>query len=528
MLTAVSFALLWVALVLPADLRDMGPGLLVLIPLEGLLLLALALVLPRVPGWGLALAAGLPLGVVVVVELVDLAFDAVFDRPVDPVNDWVYLGPGLEVLATSVGRTAAAGAAVVVALAAVAVLALVPALLARTTRAARRHRRATTAVLCVLTVLWVVAAGLDWRATPRTPVASWNAAERVYDKVALTGAALADRPRFARAIAADPLVTTPPRRLLSGLRGKDVLLVFVESYGRAALEDHELSSGVTTVLDEGEHRLAAAGFRGRSAFLTSPTYGAASWLAHATLQSGLWVDSQHRYNQLLSTDRLTLTRIFGDAGWRTLAVAPANTKPWPEGRRFYGLDGLYDRSPLGYTGPAFAFDSVPDQFTLSVLQRRELAPADRRPVMAMVDLVSSHHPWTPRPPVVAWEDVGDGAVFETLPASGETQEAVFDDPDAVRAAYADSIEYAVGTLLSFVETYGTDDLVVVMVGDHQPHSYVSGVGADHDVPVSLLARDPAVLRRIRDWGWEPGLSPSPAAPLDRMDTFRDRFLAAFR
>ena len=52
------------------------------------------------------------------------------------------------------------------------------------------------------------------------------------------------------------------------------------------------------MLDAGTGRLRAAGFSSRSAFLTSPTFGAASWLAHATLQSGLWVDSQQRYDQL--------------------------------------------------------------------------------------------------------------------------------------------------------------------------------------------------------------------------------------
>jgi hypothetical protein len=43
----------------------------------------------------------------------------------------------------------------------------------------------------------------------------------------------------------------------------------------------------------------------------------------------------------------------------------------------------------------------------------------------------------------------------------------------------------------------------------------------------VIARDQAVLRRIDGWGWEPGLRPSPDAPVWRMDRFRDRFLAAY-
>src|SRR4029079_18316659 len=122
--------------------------------------------------------------------------------------------------------------------------------------------------------------------------------------------------------------------LLAGLRGKDVLVAFVESYGRVSVQDTSFSVGINKVLDEGTRDLTAAGYQSRSAFLTSPTYGAGSWLAHATLQSGLRVDSQRRYRQLLGADRLTLTDLFGRAGWRSVFDVPANTEDWPEGEEF--------------------------------------------------------------------------------------------------------------------------------------------------------------------------------------------------
>jgi hypothetical protein len=97
----------------------------------------------------------------------------------------------------------------------------------------------------------------------------------------------------------------------------------------------------------------------------------------------------------------------------------------------------------------------------------------------------------------------------------------------VRAAYGQSIEYSLSALLSFVERYGDDNLVLILLGDHQPATVVSGDGATHDVPVSIVARDPAVMDRIEGWGWQDGLRPGDAAPLWRMDAFRDRFLSAF-
>jgi hypothetical protein len=82
-------------------------------------------------------------------------------------------------------------------------------------------------------------------------------------------------------------------------------------------------------------------------------------------------------------------------------------------------------------------------------------------------------------------------------------------------------------VLSFVRTYGDDDLVLVVLGDHQPATRVTGDGVTHDVPVSVIARDRRVLDRIEPWQWHDGLLPGADAPLWRMDTFRDRFLAAY-
>jgi hypothetical protein len=56
---------------------------------------------------------------------------------------------------------------------------------------------------------------------------------------------------------------------------------------------------------------------------------------------------------------------------------------------------------------------------------------------------------------------------------------------------------------------------------------VSGTTAGHEVPISVIAHDPAVLRRIRGWDWTTGLRPADDAPVWRMDAFRDRFLDAF-
>jgi hypothetical protein len=332
---------------------------------------------------------------------------------------------------------------------------------------------------------------------------------------------------FEEEIEADAFADTPSDELLAGLRGKDVLLVWFESYGRVALEDSSFAPGIAKVLERGDEELTAAGYRTRSAFLTSPTFGAGSWLAHATLQSGVWTDSEQRYGQLLDSDRLSLTRAFGAAGWRTVFSVPANTRDWPEGAAYYGFDQLYDSRNVGYAGPEFGYASMPDQYSLEFLRRTELAPRARPPVFAEIDLVSSHHPWAPLPELVPWAEVGDGSVFDGMPERGEVEVDGNEDPRTAQHQYGESVEYTWRALVSFLTTYPDPDRVLIIAGDHQPHSYVSGDDPGHDVPITVVAQDPEVIDRIDEWRWQPGLHPRPDAPVWRMDTVRDRLFRAF-
>jgi hypothetical protein len=300
----------------------------------------------------------------------------------------------------------------------------------------------------------------------------------------------------------------------------------VESYGQVAVQGTSFSAGVDTVLRQGTATLATAGYSARSAFLDSPTFGGISWLAHATLQSGLWVSDQQRYDQLLASDRRTISSTFGEAGWRTVAFNPTDDAPWPEGQRFYGYDQVYDRNDLGYQGPGFSFAPMPDQYTLAAFQRLELAPG-HSPVMSEIDLISSHTPWTPLPSMVPWDQVGDGSVFDPQPATGLTPDVAWRDAGTVQRLYGQSIEYSMTALTSWVAQLHDPDLVLVVLGDHQPNATVSGADANHQVPISVIAADPAVLAGVDDWHWQDGLLPSPSAPVWPMDDFRDRFLDAF-
>ncbi len=513
--------LVWAALVAPNQPSHFDVGAFVRLPLELLIVVAVAALLPPIPRRVLAIVAGAVLSVLVVVKVLDIGFFTAFDRPFKPVDDSSYVGIGIETLRDAVGSTSADLVVVVATVFVVALLAIPVLALLRVTRVAAGHRGWALRAAVVLSVVWVALRLVG------APVASSSAAALAVDEVQAVQSGLADRAELARLIAQDRFRDTPANRMLTGLRGKDVLLVFVESYGRVAVQDSSFSPQVDAVLHQGDAQLRSAGFSSRSAFLTSPTFGGLSWLAHSTMQSGLVVDGQRRYNQLVKANRLTLTRAFKRAGWRAVGVMPANHRAWPEGHTFYRYDAIYDRRNLGYRGPDFGLPPMPDQYTFLALQRLELAKRHRAPLFAEVDLISSHAPWTKIPRMVPWSKVGDGSIFGRIPPEESTQAGLFGDAKRARSAYGHSIEYSMRALFSFVQHYGNDNTVLVVLGDHQPATLVTGEGATHDVPISVIAHDPKVMQQIAGWGWQDGMLPSPQAPVWPMASFRDRFLTSF-
>jgi hypothetical protein len=525
--TVLACLLVLLALLAPEELSRLTPGGFVSVPMEGLLWVALLLVLPTKAKSVAATLVGLALGLLSIVKLLDMGFFAVLARPFHPLLDWTLLDDAMRFLAGAIGAGPAIGSLAVAITLSTALVIFITRSVQHLSRLVVRHNSAAARAVVVLAVPWLTCAMLAIQVVPGVPIAVEASTAYLHTRSHSTGAGPPDRQSIATEVSADAFQDIPTKDLLAALRGKDVIIAFVESYGRDAVEDPEFAPQVGNVLDAGDRRLRAAGFTSRSAFLTSPTAGGSSWLAHATLLSGLWIDNQQRYDDLAASHRLTLTRAFQRASWRTVGVMPGNDSAWAESG-FLGYDQIYGAKDMGYQGPSFSWASMPDQYALSMFEGTERSPRDHPPVMAEITLVSSHAPWEPIPRLVSWGEVGDGSMFDTMAAPGDPPEAILTrNPTRVRAAYRASIEYSLSSLISYVETYGDDNLVLVFLGDHQPSPIVTGRGASRDVPISIVAHDTSVFERIAPWGWQQGLRPDPQAPVWRMDAFRDRFLTAF-
>jgi len=508
---AAALLLLHLLLALPAQPGALGPAAFLRLPLELPLLLALVLAFPARP---IRAAVSVLVLATLLVKLADLATEVAFRRPFNPVLDAGLVPAAWRLASGALGWPSALAVLLATVLAGLFVARATWWATGEIARLAPVGRGARALALAAAALVLVA----PLPGEPRTARLAW-------DHLRDARQARADLASFRLEAAADPQAALPPGEVLAALRGTDVLLVFVESYGRSALENPLYRSTVTAALSAAEAPLEAAGLGARSGYLASPVVGGQSWLAHASLLSGLTVSDQGRYRALLASPRRTLLHLAQAAGWETAAVMPAITLAWPEAA-WFGYDRVLAAADLGYAGLPFNWVTMPDQFTLAALERKLLDPAPRRAVFAEVALISSHAPWTPIPPLLPWDALGDGRVFDPYAAAGDPPDVVWRDPDRVRAQYLMSLDYVLRTLGEFALRRAARPTLVVVLGDHQPAAFVSGDETGRDVPLHVIG-PPALLAHLDAWDLTPGLLPARHAPTWPMQAFRDRFLAAF-
>ena len=524
--TVLAAALVFVVLLVPNRLDWITAQSFLRLPVEAIFLAAALLALPSRGRRITAVVLGAFVGLSAVLKCLDMGFRQTLARPFDLVFDWVLLSDGADWVKDSFGRSGEVLAVVGVIVLVIAVLTLSALAMVRLANVLARHRPVAVRSTLVLGVVWIICFTLGVQFGGVT-VATKGYAQYLANRVQYVRDGLGDADVFKKQMAVDAYAKTPPDQLLTGLRGKDVMFTFIESYGRVAIDDPTMGPEVDATLKAGDARLKAAGFTARSGWLKSPVTGAGSWLAHSTFLSGLWIKNQQRYRTLTTSDRATLTSYFQKTGaWRTVGIVPGVRKAWPEGK-YFGLDHIYDSTHLGYQGPYFSWTPVPDQFSLESFQKLEHGKKNRDPIMAEIILASSHNPWSPIAHMIDWKDLGNGKVFYKIKKEGTNPTEVWKSAKRVRTEYRKAIQYSLDSLTQWMQRYGDDKTVLVFLGDHQPVPTVTGGTSNRDVPVTIVARDPKVLDRVSNWGWTDGIKPADNAPEWTMNKFRDRFMTAY-
>jgi hypothetical protein len=311
---------------------------------------------------------------------------------------------------------------------------------------------------------------------------------------------------------------------LNSLRRENVYLFFIESYGRTVFADPSHFSMAAPLLKAFEQGLKANGFDVYSHFLTSPTYGGASWLAHGTLASGIPLNRQTQYDLLITSKLKTLAHYFDNAGYRTVSVMPGITLPWPEGQ-FFGYQKKYYARHFDYRGPKYGWAPMPDQYVLDFIYRHEIQKRTT-PLFVEHILVSSHAPFHRQPSYLAdWSQIKNGAIFH------KRKPIIFPIvwPDLTDAgeAYITSIGYVFKVLTGYFEQFIDDGALIIILGDHQPNAQITGTDRSWSVPIHVISRTPAFLKPFEARGYIPGIIPTQPPPHPGMETFLYHFLEDF-
>ena len=299
----------------------------------------------------------------------------------------------------------------------------------------------------------------------------------------------------------DALATRP-----AGLGRSDVHLVFVESYGAIAFDSPEFASALASSRATFEAAVQDTGRHVVSAYVESPTFGGSSWLAHLSLLSGIGVRDPYSYQSLMTEPRETLSTTFARAGYRTVALMPGMRQAWPEGA-FYRYNAIYGRDDLTYTGPRFGWWSIPDQYSLARLDALEGPQGSRPPLFVVFPTSTTHAPFGPVAPYQPdWSKLLTPDAYD----ASEVERILARTPDLVNlsADYAHAMSYEFTTFAGYLRERSADELVMILIGDHQPPAAVSGKDAPWTVPIHVVTSELHIVERLLAQGFRPGLTPS--------------------
>jgi hypothetical protein len=311
-------------------------------------------------------------------------------------------------------------------------------------------------------------------------------------------------------------------------RRPSIYLFALESYGSVLERTPALRGPYHRVLRRSEAALRADGWHMASARVEAPVRGGRSWLAIASLLTGVRVDRQLLFNRFKDhADRVPhLVRFLDRQGYRTVALQPFTfARPGLPVRNLYNFDVTLYRDDLDYSGPP---------------HHTELDPSPE-PFFLFFETVSSHALWNyGLPPVLPdWRqfNTADGSTNEkktVLRRQGSaptqflpdsiTAPRIYDQPTPRR--YLQHVTYDLRVLREYLIEKAPAGSLVLLLGDHQPPLLDTSTDA---TPLHVLSTDSTLVDRVRQQGLTDGLVPTRTSPTLRQEglySFLVRLLVA--
>jgi hypothetical protein len=230
------------------------------------------------------------------------------------------------------------------------------------------------------------------------------------------------------------------------------------------------------------------------------------------------------YNLMITSKAKTIAHFFNEAGYRTISAMPGTQWPWPQGA-FFGYQKKYYAWNFDYQGPMYGWSTMPDQYVLDFIYRKEIHNRTQ-PLFIEFVLVTSHAPFHRQPPYLKdWPHLGTGEIYHQLETV--TFPIIWPDLSNASEGYVTAMIYELNVISDFIVRYLNDNALIIVLGDHQPNVQITGKNQPWSVAVHVISRNDALLEPFRKRGYSPGLIPTQPPPHRGMETFLYDFLADF-
>ncbi len=311
-----------------------------------------------------------------------------------------------------------------------------------------------------------------------------------------------------------------------GIGDRNIHLAIVESYGMTVFTNEHHFGRLEEFYRQQERLFAEAGYSVFSFGYESTTYGGTSWLADATLLTGIDIHTQAIYDRIVKSGTPNLLHLLEDRGYTTVLSAPGSKFMTSEYTGFYSYSHYFLYDDFEYAGPFFTFGRLPDQYQLFYIYsriRNGRKTDFTEPYFVEYILCSSHVPWNFIPPYIeSWKAFNNGRIY-----FDQSKNTWYHNSWAAGSelfeGYAHSIRYSLESVFGYARTYLDEDDILIVIGDHQPKYPVSERESTFGVPIHVISKERGVILPSIRFGYREGL----LVPVDIELPGLERFLGHF-
>ncbi len=305
----------------------------------------------------------------------------------------------------------------------------------------------------------------------------------------------------------------------------DIHIYLVESYGNI-MNRRSIRDAWQERLQEMNIIFEQAGWYIVTGSSQAPVSGGRSWLADASLLSGIRVEFESVYRHLMPaiSEMPNVVSFLRNQGYRSLLVRPKDrARPGVELVNHFDFEETAFYEDIEYSGRSYGWSGIPDQYVLGRMEEQFIPALGSGPRFVFFHMATSHIPWNELPPVVEdWRTLDAGgkpggkkerhtkAKREIKNQLKRFKRSKVNRVNRLRPKtqnlkrYAQAIEYDLEVLTQYVQRLPTDrPSIVILMGDHQPP--MIGNSKDFRVPMHVLSNDPALLAEFKDRGFSPSM-----------------------